>query len=262
MNSASPSSRRPSSSSAARSPVRRASAWFLVAIVLAHTAIIALWVGPSTPLRNAVGDERLRSYVMPFFDQNWRIFAPTPRRAAVTFEIRASIEDPTTGETSPTDWIDVVEREDDIIRGNMTPSRMSLAGRRTANTLNSVMAEMNERQRTQIAANYLTTPVADLRGRLADIEGGAGISDVSRYMRYDEIATSLATYYASTVWEGDIAYVQYRTSIRYVPGFDQRKERDIDDAERTYYEYGWRSTTPPDADVTRMFSAYTGEEPQ
>lgn len=248
-----------SSDAVRHTTARRATVWLLIAVVLLHTGIIALWVGPSTPLRQAVGDDRLRSYVMPVFDQNWRIFAPTPRRAAVTFEIRASIADGP--DETVTDWIDVVEREDELIRGDVAPSRMALAGRRIANVLTSVGARMNSEQRQQVEANYLTTPIEELRSRLENVEGGAGSSDIGRYLLYDQIATALATSYAATVWDGEIRYVQYRASIRYVPPFEARAEKSIDDAEPTIYEYGWRSTTMPSDDVVRMFTAYTGRTP-
>ncbi|WP_293780629.1 DUF5819 family protein [uncultured Aeromicrobium sp.] len=194
---------------------------------------------------------------LPVFDQNWRIFAPTPRRAAVTFEIRASIGHG--ADQIVTDWTDLVEREDELIRGNVAPSRMALAARRTANTLTSVSGRMNEEQRRQVEANYLTTPVEELRSRLHAIDGGASSSDIDRYMLYDRIATALATMYAASVWDGEITHVQYRTSIRYVPPFESRAEVTIDDAEPTSYAYGWRATTPPPEEVVEMFAVYAGE---
>src|SRR5690606_10171009 len=60
--------------------------WLGVTDVLLHTFVIATWVGPSTPVREAIGTDTLRSYVHPVFDQSWRIFAPTPRRVAVNFQ--------------------------------------------------------------------------------------------------------------------------------------------------------------------------------
>ncbi len=232
--------------------------WPLVAVVLVHTFFIALWVGPDTPVREAVGADRLRSYVMPAFEQNWRIFAPTPRRIAVGLDVRARLVDPRTGEETTTEWVHLVDGEDALIRGNPFPPRMALAARRTANHLITRTGELNAEQRRQVEANYLTTPVEELRGRLNRGEGDSpgGPSTVNAYMRYDAVATALATSYASAAFDGDVTHVQYRATRRYTPDFERRHERDIDDVEPTVYEYGWRPATELDDQVAELFTPY------
>lgn len=232
--------------------------WMVLVAVLSHTAVIALWVGPSNPIREEVGPANLRSYVSPVFHQNWQIFAPTPRRIAVTFEFRAKVRDPESNEIRTTEWIDAVEGEDALIRGNPFPPRMALAARRVTNNLNSAMREMNAEQRRQIAANYRTTPVEELRPRLLLNEGDspAVASVVDSYMLYDSIAVEFATYYANHVWGGDVTEVQYRTARRAVPAFSERATRSIVDAEPTVYEYGWRAAPELPEHTVALFAAY------
>jgi len=232
--------------------------WPLVAVVLVHTLLIALWVGPDTPVRKTVGEDRLRSYVMPAFEQNWRIFAPTPRRVAVELDVRARLVDPATGQETTTDWVSLVDGEDSLIRGNPFPPRMALAARRTANHLVTRTRELNAEQRRQIEADYLTTPVAELRDRLNRGQGDspAGPSTVNAYLRYDAVATALATSYAAAAHDGEVTHVQYRTSRRFTPDFDERHERDIDDVEPTVYAYGWRPASELGEETAELFAPY------
>ncbi len=238
--------------------------WTLVVVVLVHTGLIALWVGPTTPVREAVGVSTLRGYVMPVFEQNWRIFAPTPRRIAVELDVRAQVLDPVTGEETTTDWVHLVAGEDELIRGNPFPPRMALAARRTANHLINRADDMNAEQRRQVEAHYLTTPVAELRGRLLDAEGDspAGPSAVASYMRYDAVATALASYYFTHTLDGEVTHVQYRATRRFTPSFAQRGERDIDDAERTVFDFGWRQAVDVEPGIAELVAPYADAQEQ
>src|SRR5690625_6028180 len=62
-------------------------------VVLVHTAIVALWAGPSNPIKDAVGPQRVREYVNPVFEQNWNIFAPTPKRVMTDLDFRLRVKD-------------------------------------------------------------------------------------------------------------------------------------------------------------------------
>lgn len=232
--------------------------WPLLALVLVHTLIIAMWVGPSTPVRTMIGTDTLRSYVMPVFEQNWRIFAPTPRRIAVELEVRALIRDDETGEEQLSEWVNLVNGEDSLIRHNPFPPRLALAARRTANHLDSRMGDLSEGQRVQVEANYFTTPVAELRDRMLAVEDddAGGANAVDGYLRYDAVASALATYYLAGTWSDEVTHVQYRTSVRYTPSFEQRHERDLDDADRRYREYGWRPASEVSEQAVELFMSY------
>lgn len=53
-------------------------AGLLVLVMAVHTVIIGVWVAPRTPIQDEIGSENVRFYVLPWFEQNWSIFAPTP----------------------------------------------------------------------------------------------------------------------------------------------------------------------------------------
>lgn len=232
--------------------------WVGLAAVLLHTGIIATWVGPQTPVRMAVGNEALRAYVVPVFEQSWMIFAPTPRRVAVNLEVRAEYIDPATGQPVITDWFDLVDLEDALIEGNPFPPRMSLASRRVANTLNAVMDDLNETQIELVAENYLTTPVDVLGNRMVDVgDDSVPAGTVGRYVTYEAAAVRLASlYYTVILEEAELTYVQFRTGSRYVPTWEPGAPRGIDDAEVTWRDYGWRPATPLSSDEVDSFVSY------
>lgn len=233
-------------------------AWVGLAAVLAHTFMIAAWVGPSTPVRQAVGNDTLRAYVEPVFEQSWQIFAPTPRRVAVNLQVRAEYLDPASGDPVQTGWVDLVDGEDALIAGNPFPPRMSLAARRVANTLNASMDDMGETQVELVAGNYLTTPVATLGARLVDAaEGETSAGAVRRYLTHDEAATRLATLYWTYALGDDVESVQYRTGQRYVPTYDPASGAgDIDAATVTWFDYGWRAAPAVSDAEVQLFAPY------
>lgn len=226
--------------------------------VLLHTLVIATWVGPNTPVRQAVGDDRLRSYVIPVFDQSWMIFAPTPRRVAVNLQIRLEYVDPASDQPVITDWVDLVDGEDALIAGNPFPPRMSLAARRVANTLNAAMGDLNDAQLEAVANNYLSTPTSALGDRLMEItDASVPSGTVGTYLTYDEVATHLATLYSAAAYpEFEVTYVQFRTGMRYVPTWEPGTPRTIDDAEITWFDYGWRQPGELTDDELELFAPY------
>lgn len=232
--------------------------WIGIAAVLLHTLVISMWVGPNTPVRQMVGNDTLRSYVMPVFEQSWMIFAPTPRRVAVNLEIRAEYIDPATGDPVITGWTDLVDGEDALIAGNPFPPRMSLAGRRVANTLNAAMGDLNDDQLALVAANYLTTPTTVLGNQMMDVtDSSVPSGTVGTYLTYDDAATHLATlYYSASLGDVEITYVQFRTGMRYAPTWAPGAPGSIDDAPITWFDYGWRQPTHLTDDELELFAPY------
>ncbi|MVT27661.1 hypothetical protein GNZ21_15090 [Nesterenkonia alkaliphila] len=192
---------------------------------------------------------------MPWFEQNWSIFAPNPRRTAVTLEVRALVEDET-GERSTTEWVDLVEIEDQIVAGNPLGTRTSKITRRLADRMHSARANLNDDQVEWLDANYVETPVETLRSRLLDVEGGTGEHHVDRYMQADHAAVWIATAVAEHLHQEQIIHVQYRTSTRPAPGWAVREERDLDDQNRNYRDYGWRSPADLAENELELFEHY------
>ncbi|MEE6274491.1 DUF5819 family protein [Georgenia sp. MJ206] len=235
--------------------------WPLLALVLVHALIVATWVAPDNAIRQTIGAERVRSYVMPVFEQNWSIFAPTPRRVAVDLEFRARLVDPVSGDPRDTGWVDVVDGEDSLVLHNLAPPRMSLAGRRLAGRINTSVRAMNDVQRDHLDGNYLTTPVTGLRDRLLAVEsdGAAGPQAIETYMRNDLMTTEFLTLYAGALYDAEVTHVQYRTGRRHVPAFEDRAERSIEDVEPSVEQYGWRPSPDVSPESLALFAPYVAK---
>lgn len=248
------------SSSGRRPPrIARVVMWPLLAVVLVHTLVVGLWVAPSTAFRDAVGYDKVREYIYPWFEQNWSLFAPTPRRGEVMFEARAYVVDDETGEGEPTEWAELTAIEDSLIRGTPTPPRTMKLTRRTADDLHGARNDMNDDQRDLLSANYFRTPIEELREVLEEAgDDGA----VDRYMRADEVATLVANAYAEATWgdQGEITRVQYRTSSRRVPPYSLDQEKTLEDMDTTVRDYGWRPHRELTDEQVELFSQYASTE--
>lgn len=232
--------------------------------MLAHTFLIATWVGPFTPVRQEViGHDTLRGYVVPVFEQNWRLFAPDIRQREHSLEVRASVVDEA-GEAQTTEWVDMVGLENQMVRANPSPPRMYLAARRVANRINAASGAMNTEQLQQAEANYISNPISDLWPALLEAggESPAATSTLEAYLTFDEAATTLATSYGTNVWDGDVAHIQYRIASRALPAFDDRRDQRVEDVEPTYRTFGWRPAADIDAEAAQLFAPYVQMPPE
>src|SRR5690625_6832254 len=109
-------------------------------VVLVHTAIVALWAGPSNPIKDAVGPQRVREYVNPVFEQNWNIFAPTRKRVMTDLDFRLRVKDRESGAIITRPWNALVEAENDMIRHKSVPPRTAFAGRRNSHPFHSAVS--------------------------------------------------------------------------------------------------------------------------
>lgn len=100
---------------------------------------------------------------------------------------------------------------------------------------------MNDEQRNWLEANYFETPIDQLRSRLLAVDGGTGSHHVDRYLQADYAATSIATAVAERFQPEIVNRVQYRTSTRQAPTWENRHDQDLDDQRRSYRNYGWRA---------------------
>ena len=56
-------------------------------ILVVHSVIVALWLAPSSPIRQAVGDSRLSTYVDPYFQQGDQIVAVSEYRDGTILDV-------------------------------------------------------------------------------------------------------------------------------------------------------------------------------
>ncbi|URN16827.1 MULTISPECIES: DUF5819 family protein [Streptomyces] len=84
-----------------------------------HVGVVFLHVAPSNTLSKQHG-ETVDDWVMPEFEQNWKLFAPNPLQQNVAVQVRAEVVDGGVREVTP--WIDLTADDAAAIRGNPFPS--------------------------------------------------------------------------------------------------------------------------------------------
>jgi hypothetical protein len=94
---------------------------FGVALLTAvHLGFVFLHVAPE----NRISREhaaRIDDWVYPYFEQNWKLFAPNP--LAENVRVQARLRVPAGGGTTETDWYDLTGQDIAAIRGNPFPSK-------------------------------------------------------------------------------------------------------------------------------------------
>lgn len=84
-----------------------------------HLAMVFLHVAPSNTLTKQHG-EAVNDWVLPEFEQNWKLFAPNPLQQNIAVQVRAEVH--RDGERRITPWIDLSAEDGAAIRGNPVPS--------------------------------------------------------------------------------------------------------------------------------------------
>jgi hypothetical protein len=229
------------------SPSRRA---LVVAIAMpfaVHSVLVLMWVMPSNPIRDAIGPRLVERYVdnevVPF-EQNWSVFAPTPRRAGENVLVRAHFGE--TGRT--TAWFDITADEDDRVRHLVAPSRIHTVTRRLGGDANEHLGELTDAELDVIRSD---TPSRGELRRLPD-----------DYLVVDDLLTRFASLYATARWGDGIDLVQVRIGHRFVPGFVKRHQVDFEDVPFTHQTLGWRQVVPGGAAAQDAFDGYVKRAPR
>jgi hypothetical protein len=245
---------------------RRGTVWAIAVIAAIHSFLIMLWVMPVNPIRDAVGQERLASYInndyFPF-EQSWSVFAPTPRRGGENVVFRAFIGDPKTGTGKLTNWFDVTTNEDARIKYLVNPSRIHSATRRMGGNINAAVPGLTEQQRSLLRGNYVDTSPKVLYARMIKLQPeGRSASDLTGYIQNDEMLTRFLTMYATARWGKGVSMVQFRVGHRSVPNYSKRHDVNFLDVPFTYYTFGFRRAIPaPTADAQKAFERYVEDAP-
>jgi hypothetical protein len=214
----------------------------IAVLALVHSVLVAVWVMPTNPIRDAIGAGRLDAYInngiVPF-EQSWSVFAPEPRRAGENVQVRAY--DGETGTT--TDWFDITADEDDRVRHLPNPSRIHAVTRRLGGRANEQLADLTATQLDLISSD--TPSRREMLQRLPNA-----------YVDVDEMLTRFGTMYAIARWGGGVTMVQVKIGHRRVPVFANRHRADFLEVPFTYRTLGWRKTLRGDAGAQAAFDKY------
>ena len=220
----------------------RATGLVALAVVLAVMLMTALVVAPSgTPLRAQV-----RSAALPYFGQNWRVFAPDILKTDRTLEFRAQWRDGD-GDLVQSGWVSLTGIELRAVRGHAVPSRIAKNSWNASGTYLQRYLALGEPQRDQVRESFVArdgsaVTDAELIARL-----GAGDPDVIRFLRMDYMLMRYTTMYAAAGFGRPISRVQWRIVRERPNDFANRfvSERQFATATTTF---GWRrarvSVTP------------------
>lgn len=248
-------------------PASRRTVVLMVALVaIIHSFLVMLWVMPVNPIRDAVGNQRLTSYInnraFPF-EQSWSVFAPTPRRGGENVLIRAYLGDYKSDTGRLTEWFDITTNEDQRIKYLVNPSRFHSATRRLGGNVNSAVGSFTPLELKIVGANFVQTPRTTMIKQLAaaNTRGVVGEGDILSYARNDDMLTRFSTMYATARWGRGVSLIQYRVGHRSVPPYINRKDINFLDVPYSYYTFGLRKAMPGSAQAQAAFEAYVAKAP-
>ncbi|NGN65442.1 hypothetical protein G5C51_16250 [Streptomyces sp. A7024] len=95
-----------------------------VAVVLGftawHLATVFLYVSPPNTVSKQ-HKETIDGYVLPEFEQNWKLFAPNPLQQNIDVQARAEVQKKD-GSTEQTPWVNLSAQDAEAIKHNPAPS--------------------------------------------------------------------------------------------------------------------------------------------
>ncbi|MYS23469.1 hypothetical protein GA0115240_152615 [Streptomyces sp. DvalAA-14] len=98
----------------------KAAAASLVLISLLHVAFVFLHVAPANQISQRYA-RPIQSWIYPFFEQNWRLFAPEPESAVPQISVRAASTAPD-GSRQVGGWLDLTAIDNADVRHSVFPS--------------------------------------------------------------------------------------------------------------------------------------------
>lgn len=234
-------------------------ALLLVVALLAavHTLLVVAWLAPTSPVRNAVGQARLVTYIDPYFQQSWSAISPNAQQIDETLRFRAQVLDVETSKKKITPWFDLTSKEDRFRKYDLEPARVHLINRRLATNLNASMFALNATQRELVNKDYVKVPVVQLAAKLQG--AGSVPAAVSNYMTYDQMTVQFLSLYAAAQTGDEVLKIQYKVGRRTVPAFKDRKTVELGDKKFTYFAFGWRHAYASQLDAQSAFDSYLGK---
>lgn len=226
---------------------RRAVVLAIALVFAIHSVLVLVWVMPTNPIRSAIGPHLVEGYidnkVVPF-EQNWSVFAPTPRRAGENVQVRAHFGE--TGRT--TAWFDITGDDDRHLRHLLNPSRVHPVTRRLGGEANDQFAGLTDGQLDLIQSD--TPPRKKLERLPHD------------YVVVDDMLTRFASLYAGARWGDGVSRVQVRVGHRLVPTFAKRHRVDLRSVPFTLETLGWRKAVRGDAAARAAFDGFVVKAPR
>ncbi|HEY0248625.1 MAG TPA: DUF5819 family protein [Gryllotalpicola sp.] len=220
-----------------------------------HFIATYAWNSAPNALRDVITPRALDAYMVPFFQQNWSVFAPDPVSANLSLDVRARVG----ADTKPTEWYTVTDA--DIRRGvlhELVPSRDYLDNFALVDGFYGAFRGLPQSAQSVVGADYTGAWVAQITAKLT----GDGVTTqlAQSYSRYEQTAYRLASAVAGARWGDHVSAVQVRLRSMPVRAFEQRERGPS--TTYSYFTDGWRtplSVDDIDAGVIRRL--YGGNAP-
>ena len=230
-------------------------------VLVAHTVLLALWLAPSSPIRDTVGAGNLATYVDPYFQQGTDVVGIGSNQVDESLELRARVQPEGGGEPSVTEWIDVTRAELRAVRGELGPARSHQMARRVATNMNFAVFGLDTEQRTTIADTKADVPVVRLQRALN--EQGTSAGAVQNFMAQDQMATQFASLWLGATYDDvELLEVQYRVGRRVVPDIADRVTEKVTDTDFDYFDIGWRAAYRAEPAARAAFNDYLDGDPR
>lgn len=236
----------------------RLALWLVLAVVVVHSGIVALWVAPNNLLRQSIGASRVDDYILPMWDQAWSVFAPEADSGYERYEVRALVKRGN-GEGS-TAWTPVTAREVVAsVRHHPFPSRTALITTRLGAHVQRYYNALNGDQKQLVADADREVTLDELRAQLlaaADSEAERG--RVGPFLRAESATEHFLSGIADAIWGEDVVAIQFRKDKIVVSRYtDTDRPRQVRIAHQ--YFSNWRPPISLTDAERAAFAAYTDE---
>lgn len=219
-----------------------------------HVFATALWVAPSSALREVVPGDALRGYMMPMFGQSWSVFAPEPISADYYFDVRASVT--VGGQESVTEWVRASDVELSRATHHPFPPRSAMSALAQALETRNAWLKLSSEQKTVFEANYYEGDDWSARMNRALDEAPGQETALTRYKEDDRAATAYATQVALAVWGDGVQRVQYRVARHPVVSFEERNDVAPERPAPSFVNPGWRGLVVEPGQSQKLFASY------
>ncbi|WP_344660157.1 DUF5819 family protein [Catenulispora subtropica] len=91
-----------------------------VSAAVVHVALVFLYVAPANTVSRQY-QSQIDAWIYPYFEQDWRLFAPDPQSTHQQISARTSTV-AANGVTQTSDWIDLTAVDDAAVRHDVFPS--------------------------------------------------------------------------------------------------------------------------------------------
>lgn len=220
-----------------------------IAIFALHIASVTLAALPPNRYSDAVRDQT--AYLDPYFNQNWRLFAPNPISEDRSLLFQGAYVD-AEGKQATTEWVDWTEVELDLVRHRLIGGRAGYVTSKLVTPLQSRAAALSDAQRV-VATESSPDKPPSFEELAAQLEAASATpTTVAGYLRYERAASRLASDVLEARWPDiELTAVRYAVRSQAVVPFAARGGSDAERAaarpDAVEERGGWRRPSPGSA---------------